>query len=350
MLCEWRVTPPANPPYTARMIRSVVTGLVAACAVFTATAAHAELSLCNRTSYRMDVALGLERRAMVETRGWFTIDPGQCSKVLDGAYDADMSYIHARTPQVYGTSPLPQSGNADFCVREGTTFQISDARGCALSQQVRFTAARPSESPKGPVINLAEEADYDEAQARLAGIQRLLVISGYDANPIDGIPGGKTQGAITRFLADRKLPADAPNGPDFFSTLIAAAQSPEGHGFAWCNDTSYPVMAAIGTTEAGAIVTRGWYRVDAGRCVRPEVRGDSKKLYSYAEAVDDKGTALKRNGLPLAWGGTVPLCTRDGRFELSDNKDCAARGLNTANYAEIDLTREPAMTVRFKEP
>lgn len=332
------------------MIRHLTFGLIAASAVFTASAAQAELTLCNRTSYRMDVALGLERRAVVETRGWFTIDPGQCNKVLEGDYDADMSYIHARTAPVYGTSPLPQSGNADFCVRESSTFQISDARGCALSQQVRFTAARPSESPRGPVINLAEEADYDEEQARLAGIQRLLVISGYDANPIDGIPGNKTQTAIGRFLSDRKLSPETATAPNFFATLINAAQSPEGHGFAWCNDTAHPVMAAIGTVEGGAIVTRGWYRVDAARCVRPDMRGDTKKLYSYAEAVDDKGAALKKNNMPLAWGGTVPLCTRDGRFELADNKDCAARGLNTANFAEIDLSREPAATIRFKEP
>jgi len=50
-----------------------------------------------------------------------------------------------------------------------------------------FSAAKPSDSSKGPVVNLAEEADYDDAQARLAGIQRLLVISGYDAYPIDGV-------------------------------------------------------------------------------------------------------------------------------------------------------------------
>lgn len=331
------------------MIRKLVTGLVAAGALCAgATAAQAELTLCNRTSYRMDIALGLERRAMVETRGWFTVDPGQCKQVLDGAYDADMSYIHARTPAVYGSAPLPKDSNADFCVRE-TTFQIADGRGCPLSQQVRFSAARPIDSAKGPVINLAEEADYDDAQARLAGIQRLLVIAGYDANPIDGIQGGKTQAAINRFLADRKLPADSANGADFFSTLIAAAQNPEGHGFAWCNDTTYPVMAAIGTTEAGSIVTRGWYRVDAGQCVRPEMRGEQKKIYSYAEAVDSKGAALKKNGVTLAWGGEVPLCTRDGRFELSDNRDCVARGLNAASYAEIDLAREPATTIRFRE-
>ncbi|HEY6384038.1 MAG TPA: DUF1036 domain-containing protein [Pseudolabrys sp.] len=58
------------------------------------------------------------------------------------------------------------------------------------------------------------------------------------------------------------------------------------------------------------------------------------------------GAATRR----WAWGGTVPLCTRDGRFELADHKDCAARGLNSAGFAVIDLTGKPSTTVRFKEP
>src|SRR5664280_3621619 len=91
----------------------------------------------------------------------------------------------ARTPPVYGSAPMPQSGHAELCVRDGD-FEIVNARGCPVSQQARFTAAQPSDTPKGPAVNLAEEADYDDAQARLAGIQRLLAIAGYDAYPIDG--------------------------------------------------------------------------------------------------------------------------------------------------------------------
>ena len=73
--------------------------------------AQAELTLCNRTSYRMDAAIGLEKRANVETRGWFRIEPGQCRRVLDGPYDAEMSYVYTRTPQVYGSAPLPFCGS-----------------------------------------------------------------------------------------------------------------------------------------------------------------------------------------------------------------------------------------------
>lgn len=315
----------------------------------TALPAQAELTLCNRTSYRMDAAIGLEKRANVTTRGWFAIDPGQCKQVVDGALDAEMVYVHTRTPTVYGSAPAPQDGNASFCIREGT-FEINNARGCPMSQQARFSAAKPSDTPKGPAVNLGEEADYDDAQARLAGIQRLLVIAGYDANPIDGVPGGKTTAAINKFLADRKLPAETVTSPEFFATLLDAARNPEGRGFTWCNDSKYAVMAAIGTIEGGATVARGWYRVDTGQCVRPDMRGDPKRIYSYGEAVDANGRTIKNGDTVLAWGGAVALCTRDGRFELSDHKDCAARGLNSAEFADIDLSAKPATTVRFKEP
>jgi len=331
-----------------RGFNGTVASLSAALIVLATTPVRAELTLCNRTSYQMDAAIGLEKRATVATRGWFRVDPGQCRQVVDGALDADMVYLHARTPPVYGSAPLPSSGNAEFCVRDGN-FEIANARGCPVSQQARFTPARPSDTPKGPTVNLAEEADYDDAQARLAGIQRLLVIAGYDARPIDGVQGAKTQAALAKFLSDRKLAADTASAPNFFDTLLAAARNPEGVGFSWCNDTPYTVMASLGLVEMGAIVTRGWYRVNAGSCVRPDLRGEPHKLYSYGEAVDGNGRAIKRGDAPLAWGGTVALCTRDGKFELSDHKDCAARGLNSAGFAAIDVGGQPATTVRFKE-
>jgi uncharacterized membrane protein len=330
------------------MIRGFIYVGAASIALLTMPA-RAELSLCNRTSYRMEAAIGLEKRANVATRGWFRLDPGQCRQVVDGVLDVDMVYLHARAPPVYGTAPLPQNGQADFCIRDGN-FDIADARGCPTSQQAHFSPAKPSDSPKGPVVNLAEESDYDDVQARLAGIQRLLVIAGYDAYPIDGVQGAKTQAAVTKFLNDRKLSADAVASPDFFDALIAAALKPEGIGFSWCNDTKYAVMASLGTVEMGAIVTRGWYRIEAGQCLRPDLRNDPHRLYSYAEAVDGNGRTVKRGDVPLAWGGTVALCTRDGRFELADHKDCAGRGLNSAGFAVIDLAGQPSTTVRFKEP
>jgi uncharacterized membrane protein len=313
-----------------------------------AAPAQADLTLCNRTSYRVEAAIGLEKRAAVATRGWFRADPGECRKVIAEALDADMVYVHARTPPVYGNAPIPQSGHAEFCVGL-KDFNFADARGCPANRQARFTAAQPADTGNGPVINLAEEAAYDDAQARLAGMQRLLTIAGYDAYPIDGVQGAKTQAALAKFLRERKLPADAPSQASFFDTLLEAARNPQGAGFAWCNETQYTVMAALGVVEMGAIVTRGWYRLDPTQCVRPNLRGEPHRLYSYGEAVDGDGRAIKRGDAPLAWGGNVALCTRDGKFELSDHKDCLGRGLNSAGFAVLDVGTDPAMTVRFKD-
>lgn len=326
------------------MIRARMCPTVLAALMALAAPARAEVSICNRTSYRMQVAVGIERGPLVSTHGWLRIDPGECKPAQ--AAEADMVYLFGRTPPIYGAAPLPQHGDADLCLREGD-FQFADARACPVSQQARFSAAKPSDSPNGPTVNLAEEAGYDDAQARLAGIQRLLTIAGYNAMPIDGVDGAKTKAALARFLRDQKLSSESVNQPAFFDKLSAAALHPEGAGFTWCNQTTYPVMAVLGLVEMGSIVTRGWYRVPAGQCLRPDVSGEPMRFYSYGEAVDANGRTVQREGAALAWGGKVMLCTRDGRFELSNQKDCATRGLNAAGFAVIEAANGSAV-VTFK--
>jgi len=212
------------------MIRAPMLALLAlGLPLIAAAPARADLRLCNRTSYRMQAAVGIEQRANVETRGWFKVDPGECRKVMDGPLDADMTYVHARTPAIYGSAPLPENGEAEFCVRDGD-FEFPNGRGCPAAQQARFAAAKPADSDGGPTINLGEQAGYNDAQARLAGLQRLLGIAGYDANPIDGVDGAKTQAALAKFLREHKLTADAVPRPDFFDTLIEAASAMDsGH-------------------------------------------------------------------------------------------------------------------------
>jgi uncharacterized membrane protein len=311
--------------------------------------AQADLRLCNRMSYVVDAAIGFEDRTAAATRGWFRIEPGQCRVVLQGTLDAERVYLHARALDVYGGSPLPPSGHADLCVSTGN-FVIAAARSCRSGQRLaRFTEVKPTETEQGPTASLAEEADYNDEQARLAGIQRLLVLSGYDANPIDGVQGRKTEAALAQFVNDRKLTADATAAPNFFEVLIEAALKPEGSGFSWCNETAQSVMAALGVEEKGAIVTRGWYRLEPGRCLRPDISGQVRRVYSFAEAIDAQGSPVRRGDKPLAWGGDTVLCTREAKFELNEHRDCVARGLTSAGFAPIELPRG-GTTVRLREP
>jgi len=326
----------------------VVAGISAALAAFPA---RADLQFCNKTSYVLDLALGLEEKDAAATRGWFRLDPGQCRTVLQGVLTAEKAYVHARALPAYGAPPLPQVGHADFCVADGN-FVIAGAQSChARSGQrlARFSAIKPSETEQGLTAYLGEEADYEPQQARLAGIQRLLVIAGYDANPVDGLEGRKTSAALDQFLKDRRLAADAPDGANFFQVLLDAVKAADGLGFSWCNETPHAVMAALGIEDKGAITTRGWYRVDPGKCVKPELPAKPARLFSFAEAVDKDGNVLRRGDKPLAWGGATQLCTREVRFEIGEQGNCLAQGLAAAGFAAIEIAGKQGATVRFRE-
>jgi uncharacterized membrane protein len=316
-----------------------------------ASAARADLKICNRMSYVVEAAIGIDDKGATATRGWFRIDPAQCRTVAPGAITADRRLLNARALSVYGASPMPQNGSDMLCVAQGN-FVIAAARDCRGSQSpAPFTEVKPSTDDSGNSISyLNEDSEYDDEQARLAGIQRLLTIAGYDATPIDGVDGPKTQAALAKFLSDRGLQADAAQGSNFFETLLAAAQSPSSSGLTWCNDTPHRVMAAVGVDDGKTVVSRGWYRIEPGKCLHPDMPSQPKRVLSYAEAVDGNGRPIQLAGKPLNWGGPATLCTRDIKFEFTEQGDCATRGLAATGFAAIDFAGGAGKTLRFALP
>ena len=123
-----------------------------------------------------------------------------------------------------------------------------------------------------------------------------------------------------------------------------------------------PIADLEAQFEAAAL----WFRLDRKRPRRIAPSKRREKLNQVAksarrllkslgiddpdEAVDGNGRAIMRGDAPLAWGGNVALCTRDGKFELADHKDCAGRGLNSAGFAVFEVGNQPATSVHFKEP
>ena len=128
-------------------------------------------------------------------------------------------------------SPIPQNGSDTLCIAPDN-FVIAAARQCRGNQTpAPFTQITPTRTDDGNLVAyLAEDPEYDDEQARLAGIQRLLVIAGYDAAPIDGVDGPKTQGALAAFLKSRGLAADVVQSQNFFTTMIEAVQKPSSSG------------------------------------------------------------------------------------------------------------------------
>src|SRR6266403_1224392 len=315
-----------------------------------ATTAFADLKLCNRMSYVIEAAIGIDDKAATATRGWFRIDPAACRIVAQGTLTADRILLSARALGVYGSSPIPQSGGETLCVAQGN-FVIAAARQCRSGQSsASFTQINPTPTDDGNLVAyLAEDSEYDDEQARLAGIQRLLVVAGYDAAPIDGVDGPKTQAALAAFLKNRGLTADIVQSPKLFATMIDAVQSPSSTGLTWCNDTPHKIMAAVGTDDGKTVISRGWYRIDPGKCLHPDIVGQPRQIFNFAEAVDAENRAVKFKDRPLNWGGTTQLCTRESKFEVNEQGDCGTRGLAVTGFAAVDMS-SGGKTLRFAIP
>jgi uncharacterized membrane protein len=335
----------------ATHLRAIMAGLIPAIALLASAApAHADLKLCNRMSYVIEAAIGIDDKAATATRGWFRIDPAACRVVVQGTLTADRILLNARALGVYGSSPIPQNGGDTLCIASDN-FVIAAARQCRPGQTpAPFTQITPTPTDDGNLVAyLAEDSEYDDEQAKLAGIQRLLVIAGYDAAPIDGVDGPKTQAALAAFLRNRGLTPDIVQAPNFFAVMIDAVQSPSSTGLTWCNDTPHKIMAAVATDDGKAVTSRGWYRIEPGKCLHPDVTGQPKQVFSFAEAVDAENRTIRFKDRPLNWGGTTQLCTRENKFEINEQGDCGTRGLAPIGFAAVDMS-SGGKTLRFAMP
>ena len=85
-------------PDAARLLLALSTILLPLIA--SATPARADLKLCNRMSYVVEAAIGIDEKAATATRGWFRLDPATCRVVLQGTMTADRILLHARAEPV----------------------------------------------------------------------------------------------------------------------------------------------------------------------------------------------------------------------------------------------------------
>jgi hypothetical protein len=94
------------------LLKSLLIALpVAVISVFaSAQPAHADLKICNRMSYVVEVAIGIDEKSATATRGWFRIDPAACRVAVQGTLTADRILLNAHALGLYGSSPIPQNG------------------------------------------------------------------------------------------------------------------------------------------------------------------------------------------------------------------------------------------------
>ncbi len=338
-------------PISARARSFIARALAAFLPLAISLPAFADLEICNRTSFVVETAIGIEDKGAAATRGWFRVDPGQCRSVLRGDPSAEKFFAHARALPIYGQVRPLTASQAELCVGDGD-FLIAGARRCtqAGNRMAPFAEMKPRRTENGQAVIVAEPADYTPEQARFAAIQRLLVLAGYGVEPIDGVSGPRSDAALASFLRDRNLPQDTANTPGFMDLLMDAAREGSGPGLLWCNETKHTVMAALGIDDGSSQTSRGWWRIPPGACVRPDLPRKTARVFSFAEAVDANGGAIEHKGRPLLWGGGTNFCVRNSKFEISDQSDCSSRALTRQGFQPVELQSRTGATIRFREP
>ncbi|CAA2137600.1 hypothetical protein HYPP_00548 [Hyphomicrobium sp. ghe19] len=91
-----------------------------------ATAAHADLKLCNATSSRVGVAIGYQDTSGWATEGWWNIASQTCETLLKGALPSRFIYVHAVDYDRGGE----WGGKNDMCTTE-KSFAIRGVQDCA---------------------------------------------------------------------------------------------------------------------------------------------------------------------------------------------------------------------------
>ena len=98
--------------------------------------AMADLQLCNRTSSKVQAAVGYKDKDGWVSEGWWSANPQACMKLVQGSLHARYYYIYAIDRQKGGN----WGGKALFCMKEKifTIRGINDCVGRGFEQQGFF--------------------------------------------------------------------------------------------------------------------------------------------------------------------------------------------------------------------
>ena len=290
--------------------------------------AKADLKLCNRTSYVLETATSTIKNTDSLTQGWTRLVPGDCAIVLKGPLGNASYLVYARSSLVHAGPPRAWGGAFPVCVKDGN-FVLHQA-----VTQPYCIAADTFALPFAPVNMTARRRDwtmdFDESPAllsltaaQLAGVKRLLGDNGYKVSAIDGSPDKPTGAALADFRKKMKFKPNDGNDVLFAALEKQAAARSAPQGYAVCNDSGEPLLAAIAQTGPGKPTSRGWWRIAPKSCADALTSPLTGPVYLMAQ---------KLNGTPLVTGGEK-FCTAGQAFEVEGRGDCASRGLTESGFA-----------------
>ena len=291
-------------------------------------AAHADLKLCNRTSYILYAATSQVSGANSQTQGWTRLAPGDCALALKGPINHQSTLVYARSSLAHSGPQRAWGGEFPSCVRDAN-FSLHQTAITSCATPGSFSAPFAAVDSRGKpdfTMNFDEQPTFKTLiAAQLAGVKRLLKDNGYAVGAINGSPDKATGKALTAFRAAQQF-TPASGNPELFAALEREAQKKTApSGYTVCNDGKDEILVAIGEVGARGETSRGWWRVAGGACARTittPLTADAVWLL-----------AQKTNGTMVA-GGLDKFCVTAQEFEIQKRGNCAARSLAEAGFAK----------------
>ncbi len=119
-------------------------------------------------------------------------------------------------------------------------------------------------------------------------------------------------------------------------SAMDVAQSGEGLGLEFCNETEFTQAVSIGYKQGEGYISRGWWNVEPGECSKPLSAALQQRYYYYRAEVSAGDFS----------GQGYSFCTASEAYDIEGDKDCENRGYVTEDFAEID-TGESARGFTF---
>jgi len=291
------------------------------------TPALAELELCNRTSYIIYAAIAVAERDSVTTQGWTRVVPGDCKTAIDRPLSKANYFVYARTSTAHGGPPRDWGGGVRLCAAQGN-FRLRNSFGtvtCNADASALPFAKIDTRGLDVWTMTFTESKDLNTVDAaRTAGLKRLLHDNGARIDHLDGKPDKQTGSALSNFRKRTKLAANSGTRGMFDALETEALKTTAPTGYSICNDSDGDVWAVIGVKGGRDWLTRGWWKITKGSCV---------KAITTALSMDKVFLHAEKHGNAKLVSGKDTFCLTNMQFELEGRTNCAKRGLTEAGFA-----------------
>lgn len=310
-------------------------------------------SVCNETSYIIQVASGRQEGGGTVVQGWTKVRPGACEILLTAPLTPGAHYIYAQSSQAHRGGLKAWKGDEPLCVDGLVSFTIEslpdcdalglderDFRPVLVESRVRWSNTIRETRPYS-LIGATDARRPPSAQA--AGIQRLLGDAGAYSGAIDGDLGARTRAAITEFLEDRNLPADTSD--DDLTDILeqVALDRARNVGLTLCNRTERRIWSAIGSRNGEGWESRGWWLLEAGGCARVI----DQPLLQTEHFVFGEMEGTEEEGARRLVRGADTFCIARSKFAIAGRENCGASAYRSELFAATPVPTDRKLVFEF---